>query len=393
MGWVKFRRLKADSALSFESLEWAKPYTPLIRQIPVKGEIVFVTSAPTAPTSDGAANEVKMPGFYYMGPIAHSEGMNHNSFPSLTSGDFPDAPPTKAVQYEETSNSLPEEVPHKQPINKYGIAFTPALNIYPLQPLEGDTIITGRWGNSIRFSTSQPNPEGYPELDPTIGYLNNPWSDNENNVGEDPIIIIRNGQNDESRDINRKSPDGLDPIFESLYDDKSSIWLTDGQKINSLGEILNESEEDGPNVQTTKQLKANGLGNVYDDLGKATPQVVIASDRLIFASKDDEILLLGKNGIALSADNNIVIESNDTITISAPVIELAGEVKYGTGDQGGGSAINGEKLVELIQDLCDEVMGLSVITATGPGTAEPSTAIEKIKNLLPDALSSGDDQA
>ncbi len=387
-GWVKFRRIKTDRSTPIESLEWAKPIN-WCTQYPVKTEVVMVIAAPTGPNPSAVAADSKFPGFYYFGPINHHEAINHNASPIVSDVDVITKATTKALGYEEQANSSPDTAPDEININKHGIAFTSTPNIFPLQPLYGDNIMHGRWGNSIRFSCSQPNPEGFDELDPTKGYLENPWSDNENNVGEDPILIIRNGQSDEMRDINLAGTTAPPPTFENLKTDKSSIWMTDGQTINSLNELLNDTTEDGSGIATTNVIKANGLGNVFNDYGKATPQVIIASDRLIFTSKDDEILLLGKNGIGLAADNDIVIESNDTITISAPVIELVGEVKYGTG----GKAIDGEKLIELLEDLIDEVMGLSVITATGPGAAQPSPALQGIKDKLDDALSSGDDQA
>jgi len=389
LGWVKFRRIRTDKNTAIENLEWAKPIDSVTRY-PVKTEIVLVTAAPTAPDTYFQASDTKYPAFYYTGPINHSMGINHNAAPIVSDLDASPALGRQSNRYEEQTNSAVERPPELETVsNKYGVAFNPAYNIYPLQPLYGDSIISGRWGNSIRLSCSQPNPEGFEALDPTKGYLDNPWSDNENNVGEDPILILRNGQSDLSRDITKETDGSLEPMFEDLNEDKSSIWLTDGQTINSLNTLLNNTGEDGTGVTTTNVLKANGLGNVYNDYGKATPQVIIASDRLIFASKDDEILLLGKNGIGLAADNDIVIESNDTVTISAPVIELIGEVKYGTG----GKAIDGEKLIELLEDLIDEVMGLSVITATGPGAAQPSPALQGIKDRLDEALSSGDDQA
>ncbi len=389
LGWVKFRRLETDRGTPESNLEWAMPLNNMTTY-PVKGEMVLVSKGPSAPSDYYHDGDVKMCAFYYIGPFNYKNAVNENAISQVLETDINLSSGNPADNYVRESNSDPTSEQADFVLNKYGYSFVRASSIYPLQPLEGDTIINGRYGNSIRFSTSQPNPSGYQELDETKGYLDNPWSDNENNVGEDPILIIRNGQSDESRDVIHTSPEALLPMFENLKDDKSSIWLTDGQTINSLSELLNDATEDGSGVMTTSQIKANGLGNVYTDFGKATPQVIITSDRIIFAAKDDEILLFGKNGIGLAADNDIVIESNDTITISAPVIELAGEVKYGVG---GGKAINGEKLVELLEDLCDEIMGLSVITATGPGTANPSPSIQSIKDKLADALSSGEDQA
>ncbi len=391
VGWVKFRRPGVDDSLPAKSLPWAQPFNTST-EYPIKGEFVMIAAAPAgiSPYVKNALN--RMTSWYYIGPINYSGLINKNALKNYSEIDHPDDKGSAAAGYEADSNMPPDSdgaasVPPV--IGKHGLAFTPASNIYPLQPLFGDTIFQGRWGNSIRFSTSQPNPEGVEGLDPTKGYLDNPWSDNENNVGEDPITIIRNGQSDESRDLPMDDKGALPPMFEDLIEDKSSIWLTDGQTINSLQRMLTDTEEDGSGVATTNVLKASGLGNVYTDSGKATPQVIIASDRLIFQAKDDEVLIFGKNGVGIAADNDIVLESNDTITISAPVIELVGEVKYGSG----GKAIDGEKLIELLEDLIDEVMGLGVITATGPGAANPSPALQAIKDKLDDALSSGDDQA
>ena len=390
LGWIKFRRPGTDDSLDTKSLPWAQPFsntTPM----PLKNEFVMVTSATTNYSGYKKAGPNRLTGWYYMGPLNYKGLINLNALDNISEQDLPPAPAEGADAYEQESNAAPDNAQSDTPIivGKYGLAFTAASNIYPLQPLYGDNIIQGRWGQSIRFSCSQPNPEGVPDLDPTKGYLNNPWSDNENNVGEDPITIIRNGQSDESRDLDMSGNEALNPLFEDLISDKSSIWLTEGQTINSLQSMLTDTSEDGTGIATTKVLQASGLGNVYADSGKATPQVIIASDRLIFNAKDDEVLIFGKNGVGIAADNDIVLESNDTITISAPVIELVGEVKYGTG----GKAIDGEKLIELLEDLIDEVMGLGVITATGPGAANPSPGLQAIKDKLDGALSSGDDQA
>ncbi len=388
IGYVKFRRLSTDGSKPFNKLEWAKPFNST-NEYPIRGEFVTVISGPSNVAINTSYLDSPIPRFYYMGPVNYKQHINDNAFEAPVGADFVTSPAKSATAMEEQSDMAVDEV-EPEVDNASGLAFNKAFNIFPLQPLEGDSIIQGRWGNSIRLSTSQINPEGYGETDPTKGFLDNPWSDNEEKYGEDPILIIRNGQSEELRDTNIDGEESPGHIFENLKEDKTGIWLTDGQTINSLREVFDDTSDNGPGVATTTQIKDAGLGNMFTDWGKATPQAIIASDRIIFMAKDDEVLLFGKNGIGLASDNDIVIESADTITLSAPVIELAGEVKYGIG---GGKAINGEKLIELLEDLIDEVMSMGVITATGPGTASPSSKMQSIKDQLADTLSSGDDQA
>ena len=77
---------------------------------------------------------------------------------------------------------------------------------------EGDNILEGRLGNSIRLgSTSKPL---------------NPWSQNGEN--SDPIIIIRNGQ------YNNINDETFNPNIEDINNDDSSIYLTSNQNINGF---------------------------------------------------------------------------------------------------------------------------------------------------------------
>ena len=84
--------------------------------------------------------------------------------------------------------------------------------IKPLRPFEGDNILEGRFGNTIRLgSTSKPL---------------NPWSRNGEN--SDPIIIIRNGQ------FNNTNDDTFIPNVENINNDDSSIYLTSNQNISNF---------------------------------------------------------------------------------------------------------------------------------------------------------------
>ena len=93
-----------------------------------------------------------------------------------------------------------------------GETFVEKDFIKPLRPFEGDNILEGRFGNTIRLgSTTKPL---------------NPWSQNGEN--SDPIIIIRNGQ---YNDINDTT---FIPNTEDINNDDSSIYLTSNQNISNF---------------------------------------------------------------------------------------------------------------------------------------------------------------
>ena len=84
-------------------------------------------------------------------------------------------------------------------------------------PYEGDMILEGRFGNSIRFGSTNNSQE-----------ISNPnaWSDS-GNTG-DPITIIRNGQ---SSNLDEK---GWIPTTERINEDATSIYLTSNQRLQNF---------------------------------------------------------------------------------------------------------------------------------------------------------------
>jgi len=104
------------------------------------------------------------------------------------------------------------------PLGKY---FKEQLNIHPLLPFEGDHILEGRFGNSIRFGATARSEE-IPEQN------KNNWSNGSKGENGDPITVIRNGQS--------VALDGQGWIHatEDINLDPSSIYLTSNQKIDNF---------------------------------------------------------------------------------------------------------------------------------------------------------------
>jgi len=161
----------------------AKPLFNNISKYPILEEIVMILNAP----SYGLNDDPQAKTFYYLTTVGLWNSVHHNAFPDIKSYNGGDL--------------------------NFGHTFTEKEDIRNLLPEEGDVIFEGRWGNSIRFSSTTKQKT-----------INNPWSTT-GEVGM-PITIIRNNQS--NIDINS---DPWVPVYEDPNNDGSSIYLCAGQDI------------------------------------------------------------------------------------------------------------------------------------------------------------------
>jgi hypothetical protein len=188
--------------------EPAYPMFSFVKQFPVLGEIVLIMSGPSTDLNDNFNAKA----LFYFPPYAMWNGVNHNAFPNLE----------EYSKYTEGYSSQPGFEGKTQSLNlrvPLGKTFIEFDNIKNLRPFEGDVILESRYGQSIRFGSTV---KGMRSL--------NHWSD-VGNTG-DPITIIRNGQG------TTDSADKFSTTVEDINTDKSSIYLTAGQKI-VLEDIIN----------------------------------------------------------------------------------------------------------------------------------------------------------
>jgi hypothetical protein len=133
--------------------------------------------------------------------------VNINPNPSPTSKQT--LPPSQQLNYSQVENGAYNVVDNNS-INLNSTSnFSEKGNIHPLLPYTGDVIYEGRWGQSIRFSSTLKT--------------SNPWSTA--GTDGDPITILRNGQDPNSSDF------GAEPITENIKNDLSSIYLTSHQQL------------------------------------------------------------------------------------------------------------------------------------------------------------------
>jgi hypothetical protein len=155
-------KVRTATAVFNAEVFYVRPSNINLKQIPLVGEFVLIYKTFNEYTSKSRRRE----GWYYVTTIDVHSNINENLLPGIT-GNLTDT---------EIANIKP------------GKTFK-SKAVSPLQPYEGDYLLEGRFGNSIRFGSSINTsfPETYYHASPT--WLS-PSSDNDG----DPIIILANGR-------------------------------------------------------------------------------------------------------------------------------------------------------------------------------------------------------
>jgi len=166
------------------------------------------------------------------------------------------------------------------PISVWNSINTPS-SVSPLLPFEGDQIIEGRSGHSIRFGSSN------------IG--NDNWWKNANSG--DPITIINNGQ---------KKTGSIEPIIESLTDfGTSNIILSSTQY-----------------VPIKPKYTANPITSTPNPEYYNSSQVILNADKIVLNSKDNDIISFSNNNIETYATNYVTLNAGEAISFNSKKILL-----------------------------------------------------------------------
>jgi hypothetical protein len=286
--------LKVRTCSSYFNNEifYVKPSNINTKQIPLVGEFVLIYKTFNNQTTNRKWRE----GWYYVTSIDIQSSINENLLPGI-------------------SNGLTEQEIAKI---KPGRTFKSKV-VSPLQPYEGDLMIEGRFGNSIRFgSTIITNP------DQSYYFLPTPWTTLENGEDGDPILVLSNGR------INKSKKEF---VVENVNLDASSLYLTSKQQIPLK-------------LSTTLSDKRRGF------IGS---QFIGVADKIMLSAKTDCAVIDAKTDIILNCDNNVYIGGDNA---SQPIPQgriLEDIIQYlicaigaGCTDAAGGSAVtNGQ--TELLE--------------------------------------------
>jgi hypothetical protein len=263
VGMIKIRLFTQDHSRDDSLLSWAYPMDSTIQEMPLIGELVLV-------------NKV-LGNFFYTRKVYIAHRMQENAMININEllNNRPD----------KLRNSIPsgeKEIGLDQ--HRFGKYFKPDSRVRPLKHFEGDVIIQGRMGNSIRFGSSQMEP---------------------GNKSLAPNIILRAGQAKDAETTACTSDTLFGLIIEDPDKDVSSIWMTSDQVI--------------PFEQITKDAGSNFRSLINQPQKYDGASVLINSDRVILDAKKSHIMLFANDEIYLNSYKNISVDTDNNVILTANI--------------------------------------------------------------------------
>ena len=324
IGCIFFDKInQPNPSPQFTTDNFARPLFPNQSIVPLENEVVYIMALPNSDIQSNVNNL----SYYYFQSINIWNSVHHNAIPDpINSNSLPES---QQQDYEQTEGGSVRRVTDGGTEIELGDTFQEKLSIRNLLPYEGDNLVQGRWGNTIRLGSTV-----------TEAKIPNPWS----NAGEngDPITIIKNGQHEEDTDP-------WVPQVEDINTDLSNIYLTSTQAIPI--EVASKSYNSYFSPPTAP--------NKFID-----NQIILSSGRLLFNSTKDSILL--------SAFKTINLNSIDSINLDSPITVIKSDT-ISLGDKSAReSVILGDKFLADFQSLMISLIKLTNALATPIGSGPPN---------------------
>lgn len=328
----------------------AYPFFPNSTSYPLLEEIVLLNKLPSEFLGVSEASEK----YYYMGVVNIWNNPHVNFYPSprTTNGNIPK---TENKSYQEISAGstirIDENLSSNFPATQG--TFEERDNIHPLQPYLGDTIYQGRFGNSIRFGSTNKTSKNKG--------INN-WSDWKGkdsqifgkkvpNKTGDPIIILRNGQPILKSKLPRNP---WTPIDEQINWDLSSIYMTSNQQIPISVNSFNTNSFKGSSPPAEPSKFAGG------------PQVIIRADRLVFNARQDSILLSAERSVHLSSNESLNFDTKNFIVDVKQNIKLGSSGASQSLILGDKFLFNLDQVMTSLSFLCKMLQNQNIWPAGAP---------------------------
>lgn len=279
---VFYQPLFVTAEEKFKSdVHWRFAYCGLntIRQIPIKGELVKVERRPAVASSEEDFNsDGDVEKLYWTGIVPVWNHPHLNIYPD-----------TKAL---------------KGPVD-LGKNFKEDDAVKPLQLNEGDVVIEGRYGQSLRFGG-------------TSSGMKSIASDSSGK----PYTILRNGQG---------SANG-DTCFEDVNNDDSSLYLVSDHKVP-----IREANRKYKGAKDVPTLAAQFKGK----------QAILNSDRVVLNARDDRLIMAAKDHASLNA-KSVSIDGDNYVGIDAPEVFLGSGAKLKLEP-----VLKGTQSTTFLQNLCN----------------------------------------
>lgn len=312
--------LEPESETNPFTLNFAYPLDSNVKRIPIEGEIVEILEKPKNLNDASVGTD-----FFYSFPSNIWNKTLENIYPNRFDVEYPD----KILARLGNPHSFPS-----------------------LEPFEGDIIIEGRGGQSLRMSS--------------FGNDRAPYADLESLTT--PITILRNGQPKKSSET---------PVFEDINEDDSSIYLTSNHIIplkqaNTLRKSYNNPPQESDSFR-----------------GK---QIILNSDRIFINSKREDILFSSTKSIGLNGQS-VNLDGTEYLGFDSKRIYLGEQARVLPEDQKQ-NAVKGKALEEyniaLLQLLSDLAVLLqnvppvpaAISLALTQTSIKIASSLESLRNLL-----------
>lgn len=196
-------------------------------KIPLPGEQVVIYTAYTdkvTPTNNNA------PGYFYASVITNTANVTNNSSPFVGISPTLLAPGARSATFAQVEKRFDKRIKNLQMFKDN--SAKPVIH-KQIQPFEGDYIIQGRYGNSIRFggTPTDAGAEDGPE-----------WATKKRGKPGDSIITIRlNNETIKANEIKNNLYD-----VEDINEDAASIYLTTTQEIGLKLAVPDKGQREHP---------------------------------------------------------------------------------------------------------------------------------------------------
>ena len=289
-GAIKARQFVSETHVNEDKLPWRFPLNTSTRVMPVKGETVLCVKYLDEPYYVDVVNRLQNPNLNASdtgtSKIQLEEDeeilLNHFQEVEQSSGN-PTSPPPGSIKKSYDSQNI------FAPIQVQNVKLNP-----------GDTLLQGRFGNVIRFSSDQKNSQFSSNIKLSTGQLYVPQGREFDRVIADPKAVIE----------------------QNINSDASSIYLTENETVDLSVNLI------------SKVLPGQILANRSAFSGA---QVIINSDNVVMNAR--------LNDVQLIASQNVNMTARRRINLEAPIINL--------GDRTASQAIiKGDIFMEVFKELC-----------------------------------------
>ena len=267
-GAVKARQFISEINVDLEKLPWRFPLNTSTRAMPLEGETVLCVNYLDEP--------------YYIDVVNRSRNPNVNDRDSGISSVGQKEEQLEELNYyteiEETDGNptTPPPGAGRKIYDKENI-FTP-LKIQNLQMNPGDTLLQGRFGNVIRFSSDQKNSAFSSNIKISTGQLYN----------ETDLSVLQKLED---------NPEAT--VKQNINSDASSIYLTENETVDLAHTLISKT--------TPGQLLSNRKAF-------SGAQVIVNSDNVTLNAR--------LNDVHLMASQNVNMTARRRINLEAPIINL-----------------------------------------------------------------------